>query len=603
MITLTEVTEFVTLLAILLGGGMIGAGIMKRIKFPTIIGFVIIGMLAGPYGLGIVEDVELINLLAEFGIIILLFTIGLEFSIEKLRKAGMKAIIVGTSEIAIMFFLGYITAFSFGWNHLESLYLAGILAISSTAISMRLLRDMKLIQTKEFNTVITILIVEDLVAVLLLVILGNASAGAAVDIFGVGQMILQSLAFFVISLAVGIKLIPKLMEKINNLDIPEGSFITALALGFGMAALAHFLGQSTAIGAFLMGMMIASSKHSKHITEKVLPLRDFFVTIFFVSVGMLVNIFVIPSVVLISIPIIVLAVMGKFVGNFFGATVGGHDLVGASTVGAVMVPRGEFSFIIAKQGIDTGTIRDSLYPVTMLVTLATMLLMPLLLRALPTLIDKRTYVPEKILNPLFTVGIFFRQILSSQQGISKLSLLLKKQAPKFFINLIVVVAILAIIDFFKIDIINAIKTMGIPTLLEPELFLTVISMFLITYPIISLVGKIEYIVGVLSELMTGRLASSLHRNIVDKPIHRLIRNILFIGLVLIMVSIIQPYISGIASMSFLPLLISGIGLIISITLIVDTIFVFQRISRTHIMDTLLKEDEYATKDERRENEY
>ena len=168
MITLTEVTEFVTLLAILLGGGMIGAGIMKRIKFPTIIGFVIIGMLAGPYGLGIVEDVELINLLAEFGIIILLFTIGLEFSIEKLRKAGMKAIIVGTSEIAIMFFLGYITAFSFGWNHLESLYLAGILAISSTAISMRLLRDMKLIQTKEFNTVITILIVEDLVAVLLL---------------------------------------------------------------------------------------------------------------------------------------------------------------------------------------------------------------------------------------------------------------------------------------------------------------------------------------------------------------------------------------------------------------------------------------------------
>ena len=268
-----------------------------------------------------------------------------------------------------------------------------------------------------------------------------------------------------------------------------------------------------------------------------------------------------------------------------------------------MVPRGEFSFIIAKQGIDTGTIRDSLYPVTMLVTLATMLLMPLLLRALPTLIDKRTYVPEKILNPLFTVGIFFRQILSSQQGISKLSLLLKKQAPKFFINLIVVVAILAIIDFFKIDIINAIKTMGIPTLLEPELFLTVISMFLITYPIISLVGKIEYIVGVLSELMTGRLASSLHRNIVDKPIHRLIRNILFIGLVLIMVSIIQPYISGIASMSFLPLLISGIGLIISITLIVDTIFVFQRISRTHIMDTLLKEDEYATKDERRENEY
>ena len=111
------VTEFLALLALLLGGGMIGAGIMKKIKFPTIIGFIIIGMIAGPYGLGIVDDVELINLLAELGIIILLFVVGLEFSLQKLRKAGIKAIIVGMSELSIMFFVAYVGAFSFGWSH------------------------------------------------------------------------------------------------------------------------------------------------------------------------------------------------------------------------------------------------------------------------------------------------------------------------------------------------------------------------------------------------------------------------------------------------------------------------------------------------------
>ena len=198
--TETNVIDFLSLLALVLGGGMIGAGIMKKIKFPTIIGFILVGMIAGPYGLGIVEDVELINLLAELGIIILLFVVGLEFSLQKLREAGIKAIIVGMTELSIMFFLAYIGAFSFGWSHLESLYLAGILAISSTAISLRIMRDLKLVKTKEFNTVITILIVEDLAAVLLLVILGNASEGAELDFTGVGLLILQSLTLFPIKI-------------------------------------------------------------------------------------------------------------------------------------------------------------------------------------------------------------------------------------------------------------------------------------------------------------------------------------------------------------------------------------------------------------------
>ena len=585
------ITEFLALLALLLGGGMIGAGIMKKIKFPTIIGFIIIGMIAGPYGLGIVQDIDLINLLAELGIIILLFVVGLEFSLQKLRQAGMKAIIVGMTELSIMFFLAYIGAFSFGWSHLESLYLAGILSISSTAISLRLLRDMKLVKTKEFNTVITILIVEDLAAVLLLVILGNASAGEGIQVTDVGILILQSLTFFVVALAAGIKLIPKLLEKIQGLDIPEGPFITALALGFGLAVLAHFLGQSSAIGAFIMGMIIASSRHSESIIKKVLPLRDFFGVIFFVSIGMLVNITAIPEVALISIPIIILAVIGKFVGNFFGSTMSGHDLVGASTVGSVMVPRGEFSFIMAKQAVDSGAVRDALYPVTMLVTLATMLCMPLLLKVLPTLADKNSSIPLKIINPIFIVGKFFNQLMQSSDDDTKMNKMLKIHGPKLFINVVIVIAILAIIDYFNEDIINVISNLGVPLLIEPDLLLTIISIILIAYPIVALLGKVEKIVTNVSDIISTKLLPGDTSGLERKPMHRLIRNIFFIGFVLVMVAVIQPYITEISEIEILSLIISVVGFAIAIILIVDSVFVFHKISHTHIMESLLKDDE------------
>jgi CPA2 family monovalent cation:H+ antiporter-2 len=585
-----EVTEFLALLALLLGGGMIGAGIMKKIKFPTIIGFILIGMIAGPYGLGIVDDVELINLLAELGIIILLFVVGLEFSLQKLRKAGMNAIVIGMSELSIMFFLAYIGAYSFGWSHLEALYLAGILSISSTAISLRIMRDLKLVKTKEFDTVITILIVEDLAAVLLLVILGNASEGEGLDFTGIGILILQSLTFFVIALGLGIKLIPKFLEKIHGLDIPEGPFITALALGFGLAVLAHFLGQSSAIGAFIMGMIIASSKHSESITKKVLPLRDFFGVIFFVSIGMLVNITLIPEVVLISIPIIILAVVGKFVGVFFGASVGGNSLTGASTIGAIMVPRGEFSFIMAKQAVDSGVVRDMLYPVTMLVTLATMFCMPLLLKLLPTRADKQSRIPISFLNPVFVFGRFFHNLMQSSDG-TQHNKLLKTHGPKFFVNLTIVIAILALIDYFDNDIIHLITGLGIPLIVEPEIFLTIISILLIVYPVIAMLGKIEKLVTVISDILSTKLIPADTRRLEEKPLHRFLRNIFFVGFILIIVAIIEPFIADIEFLAFLPYIISGVGLVISIILIIDSIFVFQKISRGHIMESLMKEDE------------
>ncbi|MBT8251214.1 MAG: cation:proton antiporter, partial [Nitrosopumilus sp.] len=318
---------------------------------------------------------------------------------------------------------------------------------------------------------------------------------------------------------------------------------------------------------------------------------DFFGVIFFVSIGMLVNIMAIPEVALISIPIIILAVVGKFIGNFFGSSIGGHGIVSSSTIGSVMVPRGEFSFIMAKQAVDSGSVRDTLYPVTMLVTLATMLCMPLLLKILPTLVDKTSHIPMTVLNPIHIVGKFFNNLMNTPDDNSQFNILLKKHGIKFFINLMVVIAILAIIDYFNDDIVTIISTLGIPLPIEPEILLTIISILLIIYPVIAMLGKIENLVTSISDILSTKLIPADTQRLEEKPLHRLMRNIFFIGFILILIAIIQPYIADIVELPFLPFIISGIGLTIAIILIADSVFVFQKLSHGHIMESLMKEDE------------
>ena len=486
---------------------MLAAWLMHKIKFPTIIGFILIGIIVGPFGLSVVTDTDLINLLAEFGIIILLFVVGLEFNISKLKKVGLNGIIIGTTQLAIVFFLGYVLAMALGWTHLEALFLGSILSITSTAISLRFLRDLNLVNTKEWNTVVTILIIEDLAAVLLLTLLGNASKGSSFELTDFGFIILQSIVFFVLTFAVGIKVIPKLLEHVSKIKMEEAPFITALALAFSLSVLAHFLGLSSAVGAFLMGVIIASSKFSGSVIEKVLPLRDFFIVIFFVSIGMLVNISLIPEALWIAIPIVIIAIIGKFIGNMFAASLAGNSFISSSTIGAMMIPIGEFSFIIAKLGVDSGSINESIYPVTIVVSLITMLAMPLLLRGLPTLADSRSIIPDRLLNSIFFAGRFIRAGSQLEQNSNSKSAYLKtgnikKYGPILMVHLVIIVSVLALMNYFSPTIISLLESPEVPFFMDPQLFLGILTVVILIYPIFSLFGKTEGIISNISNAIT-----------------------------------------------------------------------------------------------------
>lgn len=584
------VTEFLSLLAILFGGGMASAWIMHKIKVPTIIGFILIGIVAGPFGIGIITDTELINVLAEFGIIILLFVVGLEFSIKKLQRVGINGILIGTIQLAIVFSLGYVVAIAFSWTHLEAVFLGGILSITSTAVSLRFLRDLNLVNTKEWNTVVIILIVEDLAAVLLLTILGDISKGSNVSLVDSGLIIVQSIVFFVITFGVGIKIIPKLLEHVSKIKMEEALFITSLALAFSLAVLAHFLGLSSAVGAFLMGMIIASTKFSESVTSKILPLRDFFIIIFFVSIGMLVNIALLPEVIWIAIPIVIVAIIGKFIGNMFSASFAGHTLISASTIGVVMIPIGEFSFIIAKLGVDSESIRDSIFPITILVSIILMLTMSILLRAIPTVSDPRSVMPSRLLETIFLAGRLLRGNPAHSEHNSEQTRIfnLKKHLPTLLVHIVVIVSILAAMNYFSPVIISLMEELEISFFIEPEVFLTILTLVILIYPIFSLFGKTEKIISNISNTITINFKSS-EKKLVNKPLYKVLRNILFIGLILLLVSIFISFMK--VEDRTIIIITSASGLIISLPLILDTIFAIKNIAQTQLFDSWMSDKE------------
>lgn len=584
---LPSASEFLALLALLLGGAIAGGALVRKLRFPPVFGFILIGMAIGPFGFKAITDVELVNLLSEFGIVILLFVVGLEFSIEKMRSVGSTALIIGLVEQAVMFFLGFIIGYLLGWNTTESLYLAGILAISSTAITLKLLKDAGIMQTKEATTIIGTLIIEDLTAILILVVLSNVVRSGTAEVSEVFIIMAQTMAFFVITLAVGLKVVPKIIDAVDRLDIDEAPFLVALALGFGLAFIAHSFGLSTAIGAFLMGMMIASAPKAESITNKVLPLRDFFGTIFFVSIGMLINIGVFPEYVWVSLPIIAVAIIGKFVGSFLGAFLSGHNREGAATVGVMMVPRGEFSFIIAKQGIDLHAVREAVFPITMIVSFASMAVIPALMRALPTIMDSRTIMPQRFFASLEVIGMIFRNFLLAAQQREK-TRAVRGWMPKLLVNVAIVAILLSAISISDPYIILLYESFPSLRVVPQEIFELMLVVVVIAYPVISIFGKAGEI--------TESIFESTQRRIVRSPLpsggmnhlHRLIRNIVYGMALLLISSFVTPSISVITGMSVILPVSSFITLGIFAYLMLDTFLVITRRLERGLVRSLLR---------------
>ncbi len=588
MANIISSAEFMLLLTILLGSAIVGSLLARKARLPSVIGFILVGMAIGPYGFRVVTDVQIVNILADIGVILLVFVVGLELNINRFRRVGGVALIGAVVEIGVAFFLGFMVVLAIGFSSIEALYLAGIISITSTAIVLKLLKDAGILHTREGEFIIVVSIVEDIFSIILLVILPGIVKSGTADLFSIGLIIGQSLTFFIITLVIGLKVVPRLIEHVSRLDLDEAPLLLAIVMGFGLALLANYLGLSMAIGAFLMGMMIASSPRAGVITEKVVPLRDLFGTIFFISIGMLISISAVLDNLIISLPIMVIAILSKFIGNFIATSIVGYGRDSASTVGIMMMPRGELSFVMAKQGVDLNATREAIMPITMLISLASIFVIPLFTKILPTIADPSSIIPVRLLNMLEAPARVTRGVLRNiQQGDSALGI--GRIFTRLLINIAIIVAMITIILFSDGLITLLYNTFSSLRILPYNIFKVVFMAGAVVYPLLNIFGRAGEMIDAIFE--------SIQRRIVRYPVvtrrmdhlHRVVRNIVLNIVVLILTSFIIPSLAFGSMDIVLPA--SIIAVTVFVYLLLDTFIVVNRKIEKSLIDILVKENE------------
>ena len=394
-------TSFVTDLAFIMIIGAVVTLAFFKIRQPLIIGYLFAGMLIGPLsplwtsvlpnggapddvleGVGILSDISALNLFAEIGVILLLFVIGIEFPYSKIRSIGKVAVGVGTIGLFSTLGVVFYTATALGLDFMDSLFIAAALSISSTAIIVKILEEMGRIKKESSILVLGILIVEDVIAVILISSLQSIALVGTVSIESILVVVLVAAGLIIGTFTVGTRVIPPLIDRVAGAEHREILLLSVLGVCFGYALLANIVGLSVAIGAFLAGVLVAESKSAEVAKLLSSPIKDMFVAIFFISVGALMDISQLENYIFVAIALIAVATGMKFGGNMLGNILfrqkRSKALRSAFTLSA---PRGEFSIVIIKAGVDIGAVSSFLFPLIGIISIITAFISPFLVKA------------------------------------------------------------------------------------------------------------------------------------------------------------------------------------------------------------------------------
>lgn len=384
---------------------LICAGVMtllfKKLKQPLVLGYVVAGFLASPHMpyTPSVMDTANIQTWADIGVIFLLFALGLEFSFKKIVKVGGAAIIAACTIIFCMILLGITVGTGFGWQRMDSIFLGGMIAMSSTTIIYKAFDDLGMRKKQFTGLVLSVLILEDILAIVLMVMLSTMAVRHNFEGSEMLESIGKLLFFLILWFVVGIYLIPELLKRCRKLMSEETLLIVSLGLCFGMVVMAARTGFSAAFGAFIMGSILAETVEAESIERLVKPVKDLFGAVFFVSVGMMVD----PAMIVeYALPIIVITlavILGQSLFGTLGVLLAGQPLKTAMQCGFSLTQIGEFAFIIASLGVSLHVTSDFLYPIVVAVSVITTFLTPYMIRfAEPASNFVDTHLPVKWKN-------------------------------------------------------------------------------------------------------------------------------------------------------------------------------------------------------------
>ena len=419
---MAELPNMIQDLALILVVAGVVTLIFKKLKQPLVLGYIVAGFLVSPnmpYTAS-VADMENVHLWADIGVMFLLFSLGLDFSFKKILKMGASPVISTCTIIFCMSMLGFSVGRLFGWEQMDCIFLGGMLAMSSTTIIYKAFDDLGLRQQQFAGLVMSVLILEDILAIVMMVMLSAIAQGNLE-----GSQMLESIMrigfFLVLWLVVGIFAIPLFLRAVRSLINAEVLLVVSLGLCCAMAVISTKVGFSSAFGAFIMGSILAETVEAEHIEKLVEPVKNLFGAIFFVSVGMLVD----PKILVeYAIPIMLLVMtilIGQSLFGTFSFMLAGESLKSAMRCGFSMAQIGEFSFIIASLGLALGVISDFLYPVVVAVSVITTFLTPYMIRfATPVYNNLEHRLPNKLINSLNSLSMSSHQHTQGQNYWKKL---------------------------------------------------------------------------------------------------------------------------------------------------------------------------------------
>ena len=400
-------SSFVTDLAIIMILASVVTLAFFKMRQPLIIGYLFAGMLIGPLspiwtgllpagqnlaGLGkenLLSDLGLLNTFSELGVILLLFVIGIEFPYSKIRSIGKVAIGAGTIGLFLTLGTVFYVSELIGLKFMDSLFLGAALSITSTAVIIKILEDSNKIKKESSILVLGVLIVEDVIAVILIATLQSVAFVGSVSYESIITVVMVAAGLIGGTLTIGTRVIPKLIDRVAATEHKEILLLSVLGLCFGYALLADVVGLSVAIGAFLAGVLVAESKSAE--VSKILssPIKDMFVAIFFVSVGALMNISQLENYIVLAFGIIALAIAAKFGGAMLGTYLFKQGKAKSlRSAFALAGPRGEFSIVIIKTGVDIGAVSSFLFPLIGIISIISAFISPFLIRASDKIVAK-----------------------------------------------------------------------------------------------------------------------------------------------------------------------------------------------------------------------
>ncbi len=377
-----EISAITDLAVMMIVAGVV-ALIFHKLKQPIVVGYLIAGIIIGPFTppFSLVTHIDILNIFAEIGVILLLFTIGFEFPISKLRSIGRVIIGVSAIEITLMLVISWVIGtYLLNWPLYDTLFLGVALASSSTTIIAKVLGDLGKIKEVSATIMLGILVVEDIVVVTMLAMLQNVAVSNEFSATSITILLVKLVAFIGGTLTIGYFLLPKAIDRIARIDNHELLYILMLGLCLGFSIMANLIGFSVAIGAFLIGVVAAKSRAREEINREIDPLQHVFGAIFFVSMGALMDITQIAAYWIPAVIITVALVGTKLVSCGFGTRLFGYDKQTALRVGLGMAQIGEFAFIVVKVGEDAGVLSDFMLPIIGVAAIITAFITPYLIK-------------------------------------------------------------------------------------------------------------------------------------------------------------------------------------------------------------------------------